>query len=97
MKTTGTHSFYRLVPPENYIRIALNDGANKDETLIHFFADALPGKDKYDAYKLKNSIFNLATIMEDTANMVIQAIANTGCDQIIKLKLYREPTGVFAG
>ncbi len=96
MKTTGTHSFYRLAPPENYIRIALSDGANKDETLIHFFDDALPGKDKYDAYKLKNSIFNLATVMEDTANMVIQAIANTGCDQIIKLDVYNIAAGNYS-
>ena len=95
MKGTGTHEFFRLAPPENYFRITLFNGTDRDETLIHFFEDALPGEDKYDAFKLKNGIFNLSTIMGDSADMVIQAIPKTGCDQQLKLNVYNISTGSY--
>jgi Ig-like domain CHU_C associated/Secretion system C-terminal sorting domain len=86
-KTVDAHEFFRTAPPQNFIRIALSDGNKRDETLIHFFDDALPGKDKYDAYKLQNDIFNLSTLMDDGSDLVINAIGATTCDTEVNLKI----------
>ena len=95
MKTTGTHEFFRIESPVNYLRIALNDGVYKDETLIHFFDDAQPGKDKYDAYKLQNDIFNLSTLMDDGKEMVVNAIGSTTCDSEVSLKISNISAGNY--
>ena len=94
-KTTDSHEFFRIAPPSNFIRIALSDGVDKDETLIHFFDDALPGKDKYDAYKLQNDIFNLSTLMEDGTELVINALSSITCDSEVSIKISEVSVGNY--
>ena len=86
-KTTDSHEFFRIASPANFIRIALSDGIDRDETLIHFFDDAIAGKDKYDAHKLQNDIFNLSTLMDDGTELVINAIGSTSCDSEVSLRI----------
>jgi len=86
-KTIATNAFFKMAPPVNFLRIAVNDGVSKDEILIHFFEDALPGLDKYDAYKLQNDIFNLSTLMEDGSELVINAIGSSTCDSEVTMNI----------
>lgn len=95
-KTTDSHEFFRITPPANYLRIALSDGANRDETLVHFFDDAIAGLDKYDAYKLQNDIFNLSTLMNDGTDMVINALKTMDCESNLNLNITNIDEGSYS-
>lgn len=76
VKVAGQQTiFLREASLTDLLRIALVKGALRDETVIHFRADALKGYDaETDTRKLQNSIFNLSTVLSTGEVLAINSL-----------------------
>ncbi|HTH54966.1 MAG TPA: T9SS type A sorting domain-containing protein [Cyclobacteriaceae bacterium] len=108
-KTNNTSQFLRTEAPTNLVRIALNYGTQKDESVIHFVDGATVNyEDGFDAIKRKNGDFDSGTGMNSYVNLssynvnsasdfAINAISPlASCSGNIKLKLADTPIGNYS-
>jgi hypothetical protein len=94
VKAAGaTTIFFREGSPSDLLRITLRKGEITDESVIHFRPDATDGIDAgADAYKLKNSSINLATLSNDI-KLAINSMSAIACGKTVPLDI----TDVAAG
>ena len=96
VKVAGTQgTFIREGAVSDVIRIALKKDNLKDETVIRFSGDATDGYDQnLDAYKLPNSIFNLASV-GGASKFAINAIPYGGCSSTVQLNISNAAPGSY--
>ncbi|HRG11034.1 MAG TPA: hypothetical protein PLJ08_20850, partial [Cyclobacteriaceae bacterium] len=96
VKVAGTQgTFIREGAVSDVIRIALKKDNLKDETVIRFSAEATDGYDQnLDAYKLPNSIFNLASV-GGASKFAINAIPYGGCSSTVQLNISNAAPGSY--
>jgi hypothetical protein len=89
--------FFREPAPTNVLRIALRQGNVRDEVVVHLRNDASDGYDsRIDAYKLKNSSFNLATFIEGGTQLAINSMSpDIGCGKVINLDVSEVQAGSY--
>lgn len=89
--------FFRETPPTNVLRIALRKDNVRDEVVVHLRDGASDGYDtQMDAYKLKNSSFNLATFIENGAQLAINSMSREiGCGKVINLDVSEVEAGSY--
>ena len=85
MKTLGSAFFLRTAQLDNLLKIALSDGISTDEAVIHFRDDASQATDHFDAFKMKNDIFNFSSISEENQHLAINA--HPVLDTYLEIKL----------
>ena len=80
--------FFRETPPTEVLRLTLSDGIATDEAVIHFREDASAGFDSHaDAWKFKNSNFNLSSIINDSSKLSINSLSSLACNSNIRLSV----------
>jgi hypothetical protein len=89
--------FFREPAPTNVLRIALRRGDVRDEVVVHLRDGASDGYDsKMDAYKLKNSSFNLATFIEGGTQLAINSMSQEiGCGKVVNLDISEVEAGSY--
>ena len=97
IKVAGTQTtFFRDKEPSDVLRIALAGGGATDEAVIRFHEEATTGFDgKWDAYKLKNAIFNLASITPDNTLLAINSLPPGFCGTQIRLDVANISPGTY--
>ncbi len=96
VKAAGTQtSFFREGAPNDILRIALKKDGITDETVIRFKEEATNNFDSnWDAYKLKNAVFNLSSITGDT-KYAINALSPFSCSAVVSLDVSEAPVGTY--
>lgn len=96
-KTAGTNQFVRTSPIEDYIRITLMQGSERDETIIMFRDDATEGLDpQYDAIKRDNAIFDLAIVASDSSqDFTISTVPLVECERSYRLNVTDAAPGSY--
>ena len=92
-KATSSSSFLRSSDEEeqNLLIVSLSKADKVDRTYIHFREGAIDGFDtKYDGIKLRNGIFNLATLDSEGQSLAINTLAALGefDEKTIKVDMY---------
>ncbi len=97
IQVAGTQTtFFRDKEPSDVLRIALAGGGATDEAVIRFHEEATTGFDgKWDAYKLKNAIFNLASITPDNTLLAINSLPPGFCGTQIRLDVANISPGTY--
>jgi hypothetical protein len=98
VKTAGTQTiFFREGGLSNLLRITMFKGVERDEAVIHFREDATRAFDHHaDAWKLKNSSFNLASLSENNEMLAINSTAPLNCSTSIKLSVADAVPGQYS-
>lgn len=96
VKAAGTQTiFFREAGPNDLIRIALKKDGITDETVIRFKEDATNDFDSnWDAYKLKNAVFNLASISGET-KYAINSLSKLSCSSTVSLDVSDATVGAY--
>ncbi len=90
VKVAGTQStFFKSGSIDNLLRIAVVNGAVRDESAIRFDAQAgVEFDSQLDAYKFKNpSAFNLSTLTPGGLDLAVNALPMFDCQTEVNLKL----------
>ncbi len=89
VKAPGTQStFFRESSYTNLARITMVKGSLRDETVVHFRADATDGFDaNADAWKLANSIFNLSSVLTNGDKLAINSLPSFDCSKTVRLDI----------
>jgi hypothetical protein len=90
--------FYRMSAEEfdSRLVVGLKSGIKEDKALIMFSADATPEFDgQFDAYKLKNAIFNLSTLSNEGSNLAVNTLPKSGCTSSIKVNITNAEPGSY--
>lgn len=97
VKAPGVQTlFFREETHSKLLRIALKQGAVRDEAVIHFREDATSGFDAgADAKKLLNTTFSLSTQINDKDKMAINSLSPVSCNNTISLVMDYVPKGSF--
>ncbi len=98
IKSSGTQTiFFREGNLTDLLRIKMVQGAVRDETVIHFRADATPGFNTFaDAWKLKNASFNLSSLSHQNERLAINSWSDLGCTTSVKLSVEDAPAGEYS-
>jgi hypothetical protein len=97
VKSAGTQTtFFRESTIPNVVRITLRQGNVRDESIIRFTSNATASFDyQWDAYKLKNAIFNLSSLTSDSKQLAINSMPSIACSSTIKLNVSNAPIGTY--
>lgn len=88
VKAAGTQTtFFRESELTNVLRITLEKGNIKDETVIHFREDASDRFDDYDAIKFPASAVNLTSIIAEGQQLSINSLSSSACSQRVPLSI----------
>ena len=89
-------TFFRQESENNLMRITLSNGSLRDETVIHFRKDANPSFDaSADAWKLKNTSFNLGSLTDSNELLAINSWSELLCSTTIKLSVTEMSEGSY--
>lgn len=81
----------------NLLRITMKDGTIRDETIVHFRADATPQfDDDADAWKLRNGTFNLSTLSQDGYKLAINSWSPFTDNLSIKISVDDAGVGTYS-
>lgn len=96
VKAAGTQTtFFREGAPNDILRIALKKDGITDETVIRFKEEATNNFDSnWDAYKLKNAVFNLSSITGEI-KYAINALSPFSCSAEVSLVVSEAPLGAY--
>jgi hypothetical protein len=92
-------TFYRTKASEipSRLVISLNSDLHTDKAVVHFNEKALAEFDsEFDAYKLKNLIFNLSTLTNEGANLAVNVLPKSSCTSSIRLNITNIDPGTYA-
>ncbi len=101
VKAAGTQTaFIREGTPENLLRIALRKDGIQDEMIVHFREGATVEFDsQMDAWKLKNSTINFASITDANLKLAINSLPPLplleGCSTPVKLDISDVSSGTY--
>lgn len=98
VKAPGNQAvFFRETPPADLLRITLIQGEVRDETVVRLHEEATDSYDsRFDAYKLKNSSFNLSTVADDGTKYVINSFSpEIGCGRVVNLEVSDVKPGTY--
>jgi Ig-like domain CHU_C associated/Secretion system C-terminal sorting domain len=97
VKVAGTQSIYlRTADLSNLMRVTLIQDDKRDEAIIHFRNDATEDFDGHaDAYKLKNTIFNMSTLAQGGTKLAINSLPTLTCTRIVKLDVSDATPGAY--
>ncbi|MEO7992569.1 MAG: T9SS type A sorting domain-containing protein [Chryseolinea sp.] len=98
VKAPGTQStFFRESSYSNLARITMVKGSLRDETVVHFRADATDGFDSNaDAWKLANSIFNLSTVLANGDKLAINSLPSFNCSKTVRLDISNAAVATYS-
>lgn len=98
IKAAGTQTtFFKEGAASYLLRITMTQGASRDEAVIHFRPDATSAFDnEFDAWKLKNSDFNLSSLSTDNKQLAINSWSPLACDLSIKLNVDNSVAGNYS-
>ena len=89
-------TFFKQGANQDILRVAMIKGNEKDETIIYFEEGASPGFDgDFDAYKLKNVIFNLSSTTPDGIELAINGQSFFDCSYTTPLKIDNASPGIY--
>ncbi len=96
VKVAGTQTtFFREGAIPDLLRVTLKKGTTMDETAIRFHENATGSFDsELDAYKMKNSVFNLASKVGEVAYS-INSIPSITCSSSIQLDISDAAVGTY--
>jgi hypothetical protein len=96
VKAAGTQTtFFREAAINDMVRVALEKGNITDETVIRFAPSASENFDPaLDAYKLKNAVFNLSSVSNET-QYAINALPKLDCSTSVSLDVSNAELGVY--
>lgn len=96
VKVAGTQTtFFREGAIPDLLRVTLKKGTTMDETAIRFHENATGAFDsELDAYKMKNSVFNLASKVGEVAYS-INSIPSITCSSSIQLDISDAAVGTY--
>jgi hypothetical protein len=92
-------AFFRTKASEipSRLVISLNSDLHTDIAVVHFNEKALAEFDsEFDAYKLKNLIFNLSTLTNEGANLAVNVLPKSSCTSSIRLNITNIDPGTYA-
>jgi hypothetical protein len=90
--------FYRKKnePIRWLLAVGLKSLDNYDQTYIRFSTEATPEFDgSFDAYKLKNSIYNLSTLTNEGLNLAVNVLPKASCTSSIRLNITNAEPGSY--
>ncbi len=96
IKAAGTQTtFFREGVLPNVLRLKLKKGGVHDEIVVRYSDEATDSFDPaFDAYKLKNATFNLASIVGDT-KYSINSLSAFSCSSHVQLDISDAPVGTY--
>jgi len=96
VKAAGTQTtFFREAAINDMVRVALKKGNIIDETVVRFHPVASDSFDPaMDAYKLKNAVFNLASV-SGTVQYAINALPTLACSSSVSLDISNAVAGTY--
>lgn len=90
-------TYFREAEPANVLRITLNMGQFRDETVIHYRNDATALFDEQaDAHKMNNDLLNLSSMLPDGTRLAINSLPKIDCESPVKLVVSDVPAGVYS-
>jgi hypothetical protein len=92
-------TFYRKKSSEILSRlvISLKSELHTDKAVVQFNEESHAEFDsEFDAYKLKNLIFNLSTLTNEGANLAVNVLPKTSCTSSIRLNITNINPGTYA-
>ncbi len=98
VKTSAPATFYRTSETvvKDQLSVTLLDGEVSDLARIRFLDDAIEEFDsKYDGYKLKNDIFNLASTTQAGLDLSINTLPTSTLNRTIKLNVSNISEGSY--
>jgi len=96
-KVSDAEFFETPTQVPNEIVVSLSDGEKKDVTIIRLKNEATEGLDSHiDAVKLDNEIFNIATVLNEETNMLINSLPFSGCFYEVDLNVYNTEPGEYS-
>lgn len=97
VKSNSSKGFLRVSPEQDWLKVIVFQGENKDVTHIKFREDATEEFDViYDAHKFQNAIHNVSTLSESGLDLAVNALPLTSCNRIIKLKITNAVEGDYS-
>ncbi|HEY9005046.1 MAG TPA: T9SS type A sorting domain-containing protein [Ohtaekwangia sp.] len=88
--------FFRAPAVENMLRVKLSNILFDDEAVVHFREDATAGFDEQvDAWKLKNSSFNLSTLTANHEKLSINSMPSLLCNTKVNLNIENVTPGFY--
>ncbi len=89
-------TFFKQGAHQDLLRVAMIRGVEKDEAVVYFEESATGGFDpEFDAYKLKNVIFNLSTATPEGVELSINGQSFFDCSYTTPLKIDNVSPGVY--
>jgi hypothetical protein len=88
--------FYRQAAEQSRLLISLVSGNDVDKAVVQFNDEATTEFDgNFDAYKLKNGIFNLSSLTNDGVNLAANALPKAICTSNVRLDVTNAKPGSY--